>query len=149
MWFEIKLRARPILKSAARSFDFEIAGMISDQNSTPLSSITALWHLFRNIRLTTKVTKYATAVFLCLSFSCNFIGDFLNKSWNLTGCFVLVFLSHWLGKKVRLRAENSAIREFIALLRANQITRITSWISKRINKCRKRPSKVDTRHSTP
>ena len=44
--------------------------------------------------------------FLCLSFSCNSLGA-LKKPWNLTGCFVLVFLSYCLGQKVWFRAENS------------------------------------------
>ena len=63
--------------------------------------------------------------FLCLSFSCNFIGYFkqaLKSDWLF--CFSVPFLL--VGEKVRFRAENSAIRESIALLRASHIAKITS-----------------------
>ena len=63
--------------------------------------------------------------FLCLSFSCNFIGYFKQalKSDQLF-CFNVPFSLP--GEKVRFRAESSAIREVIALLRASKIARITT-----------------------
>ena len=63
--------------------------------------------------------------FLCISFSCNFIGYFkqtLKSVWLF--CFSVPF--SWARERERLRAENNAIRELIALLRTNHITRITS-----------------------
>ena len=64
--------------------------------------------------------------FVCLSFSCNFIGYFkqaLKSDWLSN---VLVFLSQMAQEKVGFRAENSLICELITLLRTNQIARITS-----------------------
>ena len=64
--------------------------------------------------------------FLCISFSCNFIAHFkqaLNSDWLLC-CSVPFSLA---GEKVRFRAENSAIRELIVLLKDNQIAKISDF----------------------
>ena len=47
----------------------------------------------------------------------------LNKLWNLIGCFVFSVAS-W--KKDAILSKNGAIREWIASIRANQITGTTS-----------------------
>ena len=63
--------------------------------------------------------------FLYISYSYNFIGYFKQalKSDRLFSCSVPFSLA---GEKERFRAENIAIRELIAFLRASQIARVTS-----------------------
>ena len=60
-------------------------------------------HPFRNTHLGTKVAKFTTQwFFFCLTTTCNSIYYFkeaLKSDWLV---FVLVFLSHWLGKKYDL-----------------------------------------------
>ena len=61
----------------------------------------------------------------CLSYSCNLIG-YLKQALNSDWLFYFRVLFSLAGEMVRFRAQNSAILEKIALLRANQISRITS-----------------------
>ena len=50
----------------------------------------------------------------------------LNKPWNLIGCFVFSVACSLAGKKMRFKANNGAIRKWIAPIRTNQIIGTTS-----------------------
>jgi len=70
-------------------------------NCTPLNSSTTLFHPFFfqwNCKTKLLGTKFATRFSLSL-ISPRITLVTLKKPWNLTGCPVLVFLSHWPGKR--------------------------------------------------
>ena len=118
IWSEIIL---VISKSNERAawVRFEITSMISDQNCTTWSlSTTLLPPLILEIiqsLFIAKIQGYSqyqhfidpvgnksckirhTMVFFVFRFPAIWLVTW-NKPWNLIGCFVLVFLSHWLGK---------------------------------------------------
>ena len=71
----------------------------------------------------TKVAKFA------IRYSFHFPAIWLvtlNKPWNLIGCFVFSVACSLAGKKMRFKANNGAIRKWIAPIRTNQIIGTTS-----------------------
>ena len=85
----------------------------------------AIWaEIIRVIeRAETKVAKFA------IRYSFHFPAIWLvtlNKPWNLIGCFVFSVACSLAGKKMRFKANNGAIREWIAPIRTNQIIGTTS-----------------------
>ena len=92
--------------------------------------IAQIQHFFfkkKRQRLVTKVANLPHSGLLCLSFTCSLIGYFkqaLKSDW----LFCLSVLFSLPGKKMGFRAKNSVIQEEIALPRANQIARITSYL---------------------
>ena len=131
---------------------FEITNMISDENCTTRGSITAVlkspkyrtWSVQIFYWWSTNRFKIKLIHFLggknksfgnksCkICYMILFVFHFpaiwwvtLNKPWNLIGCFVFSVASLLAGKKMRLKAKNSAIRELIAPISANKITGTT------------------------
>ena len=74
--------------------------------------------------LETKVAKFATILFVFHFPAIKLVT--LNNPWNLIGCFVFSVAPSLAGEKMRFKAKNGAIREWIAPIRANQITGTTS-----------------------
>ena len=74
--------------------------------------------------LETKVAKFATILFVFHFPAIRLVT--LNNPWNLIGCFVFSVAPSLAGEKMRFKAKNGAIREWIAPIRANQITGTTS-----------------------
>ena len=112
--------------------EFDLKSQVWFQTEIALHSVQlALYYIHFHVQRACKAKFWEQKLqnlshrgFLCLSFSCNFIGYFKQALKSDLFCFSVLF--SLAVEKVRFRAENSSIRELIALLRANQIARITS-----------------------